>query len=40
MAEDNFYSECWRCSISSVHPLAPFAWFGGFAAVLGFALWL
>ena len=40
MAEDNFYSECWRCSLSNTHRRAPLVWFALFAAALAFALWL
>jgi hypothetical protein len=39
MVEDNFFSQCWRCSIADVHPLAPFVWFGLFAVVLFLILW-
>jgi hypothetical protein len=40
MAEENFHSECWRCSLGNTHPLAPFVWFGLFAALLAPAMWL
>jgi hypothetical protein len=40
MAEDNFHSECWRCSIANVRPLVPLAWFAAFAGILSLALWL
>jgi hypothetical protein len=33
MAEDNFYSEYWRCSLGNTRPLAPLVWFLGFAAL-------
>jgi hypothetical protein len=40
MAEDNFESECWPCALGNIHPLAPFVWFGLFAALLALALLL
>jgi hypothetical protein len=39
MAEDNFFEECWRCSIANVHPLVPLIWFALFATILGLVLW-
>lgn len=35
LSEDNFFSECWRCSIGATHPLAPVVWFILFAVVFG-----
>jgi hypothetical protein len=40
MAEDNYFSECWRCSLGTTHPLAPFGWLALFVVVLALALWL
>ena len=40
MAEDNYFSECWRRSLGNTRPLAPIVWFGLFAAELALALWL
>jgi hypothetical protein len=40
MAEDNYFSECWRCCLGTTHPLMPFVWFMLFVAVPALALWL
>jgi len=34
IADDNFFSECWRCAFGMRHRLAPYVWFALVAAVL------
>ena len=38
MREDNFFSECWRCSLGNTHPAAPFIWLGLFIIALAAGL--
>ena len=33
MAEDNFNSECWRCSLGNTHRAAPLIWLGLFLII-------
>lgn len=37
LPDDSFSAQCWRCSLGTTHPLAPFVWFALFVVALAIA---